>query len=156
MASLTTEESTIIKRILIEDEGFKKFPYLDCCKRTWKNCSCVTQGKLTIGIGRNLDDVGMSEMEVLYLQENDVTRVAIELDHTFPWFQSLNTSRRIVILSMAFNLGIHGLKNFRNMIQAIEAGDFELASLEMLQSSWSIQVKGRADRLADIMKNGHI
>lgn len=34
---------------LIRDEGVRKFPYKD------------TVGKTTIGVGRNLDDVGLSQ-----------------------------------------------------------------------------------------------
>lgn len=156
MAPLNKEETIIIGRILIEDEGIKNFPYLDCCGLKWKECVCQSKGKLTIGVGRNLDDVGISNTEIIQLQENDVKNVTEALENTFPWFHGLNTPRRVVILSMAFNLGIKGLKNFKRMIHAIEAGDFDLASHEMIQSNWSRQVKNRADRLALIMKIGRI
>ena len=156
MAPLNQEEFTIVERILIEDEGIRKFPYLDCCGLAWRKCVCQNKGKLTIGVGRNLDDVGISDDEITNLQVNDVKKITLELEKNFRWFQSLNTPRRIVIVSMAFNLGIPRLKDFKKMIEAIESGNFELAAIEMLHSSWSKQVKDRAKRLAVIMMNGQI
>jgi lysozyme len=156
MAPLNKEESVIIERILIEDEGVRVFPYLDCCGLPWRRCTCQSKGKLTIGVGRNLDDVGLSHSEISQLQRNDVDKLTLDLEQAFPWFQHLNTPRRIVILSMAFNMGIQGLKNFKEMIKAIERGDFDIASAEMMQSRWSQQVKSRGFRLASIMKTGHI
>lgn len=151
---LSPEESIIIEHILIEDEGLKQFPYLDCCGMTWKKCFCKEKGNLTIGVGRNLDALGLSENEVQGLLSNDVKRVTALLDRTFPWFQKISPPRRVVILSMAFNMGVEGLKQFQGMIKSIESGDFTSASNHMLNSKWSVQVKGRAKRLAQIMKTG--
>lgn len=50
------------------DEGLRLKPYRD------------TVGKLTIGIGRNLDDVGISEAEAEYLLSNDLDRTISDLD----------------------------------------------------------------------------
>lgn len=47
---------------LIRDEGLKLKPY---------RC---TSNKLTIGIGRNLDDNGITEAEARYLLHNDLGR----------------------------------------------------------------------------------
>lgn len=156
MAPLNHEESEIITHMLIDDEGIKKFPYLDCCGLPWRKCTCSNKGKLTIGIGRNLDDVGISENEAIGLQSNDVMKTTLELEKNFHWFGKLNTARRLVVLSMSFNMGISGLKEFHNMIKAIELGDFNQASIEMMHSAWSKQVKGRAIRLAAMMKTGQI
>jgi lysozyme len=40
------------------------------------------------------------------------------------------------------------------MWAGIEAGDFHTASVEMLDSRWAKQVKSRAVKLSDAMKNG--
>jgi lysozyme len=40
------------------------------------------------------------------------------------------------------------------MWAAIEAGDFDTASVEMLDSRWARQVKSRATKLSDAMKTG--
>jgi lysozyme len=59
-----------LEEMLIRQEGNRKFPY-EC-----------TAGKLTIGVGRNLDDMGLTEDEVLYLLDNDIQRCDTELLQT--------------------------------------------------------------------------
>jgi lysozyme len=151
---LSQDEIIIAQHLLIEDEGMRQFPYLDCCSKLWKNCTCKKKGKLTIGIGRNLDDVGLSEGECLALNMNDIDKVTAQIERSFYWFARLNTPRRLVVFSMAFNLGIDGFKQFKKMIKCIESGDFLSASNEMLKSSWAEQVGTRSTRLALIMKTG--
>lgn len=151
---LSPEELIIIQHLLIDDEGMKQFPYLDCCGKAFRECKCEQQGKLTIGVGRNLEDIGLSENECIGLELNDVKRVTASLERAFPWFTKINTPRRVVIVSMAFNMGLDGLKQFQKMIKCLESGDFESAANQMLASKWAAQVKGRAVRLAGIMKSG--
>lgn len=155
---LSPEETIIIQHLLIDDEGMRPFPYFDCCGKFFRKCRCVQegkeQGKLTIGVGRNIEDVGISESEAILLEMNDVKKVTMQLERSFPWFSKINTPRRIVILSMCFNLGIDGLKEFKKMIKCIESGDFFSACKEMLNSKWSSDVKERSIRLAEIMKSG--
>jgi len=56
-----------------------------------------------------------------------------------------------ILLNMSFNLGRSKLLGFDKMWVAIELGDWETASAEMLDSKWAKQVKGRAVRLSDRM-----
>jgi lysozyme len=151
---LSPEESIIIEHLLMEDEGIKQFPYVDCCAKHWKKCSCKEKGNLTIGVGRNLDALGLSENEVAGLLSNDVKRVTALVERNFPWIKKISTPRRIVIISMVFNIGLEGFKEFQKMIKCIESGDFLSAAREMLNSKWATQVKGRATRLSLIMKTG--
>jgi len=151
---LTLEETTIVQHLLIEDEGMELLPYFDCCGRFFRKCNCKKQGKLTIGVGRNIEDVGISENEAIGLEVNDIKRVTTEVERTFSWFKTLNTPRRVVIVSMTFNLGLAGIKGFTKMLLCIESGDFASAAREMLLSKWSSQVKGRAERLSKIMASG--
>lgn len=151
---LSIEEMTLIRKMLIEDEGLKLFPYFDCCGQFFRWCDCSAQGKLTIGIGRNIEDIGISENEALGLHLNDIRRVISQIEKAFPWFEKLSTPRRVVIVSMVFNIGLEGVKRFEKMIQAIELGDFESAGNQMLDSLWASQVKDRAQRLAQIMRTG--
>lgn len=110
-------------------------------------------GYLTIGYGRLIDSRkhgGISEDEAEYLLKNDIERVEKQLNR-IEWYQNLDDKRKAVIVNMAFNLGITGLLQFKNMIAAIERKDYVRASMEMLNSRWASQVKRRADELADIM-----
>jgi lysozyme len=126
---------------LIMHEGLKLRPY---------KCSA---GKLTIGIGRNIEDRGITKEEAIYLAKNDIQGVeqALALNH---WYATLDPIRQKVIIDMAFNMGINGLLKFKKMILAIERRDFVKAADEMLDSLWAEQVGVRAKRLAEMMRNG--
>lgn len=125
---------------LKRDEGLRLKPYRD------------TVGKLTIGYGRNLDDVGITEDEAEYMLEGDIEHVLEQLDRTLPWWNDLNESRKRALVNMAFNLGIGGLLKFKKMLAALKAGDYEHAAVEALDSRWAKQVGQRADRIAELLK----
>lgn len=110
-----------------------------------------TEGKLTIGSGRNLDDVGISESEALMLLANDIRRCQVEANQ-FAWFKYLSPVRQDVILSMLFNLGITRFKGFKKLISALIRSDYKSAADEMLNSKWRVQVKDRAVELANMME----
>ncbi len=155
---LTPDEMTIAKFLLADDEGIELFPYMDCCGKPWRQCSCTPKfkGKLSIAVGRNLEDFGISENEAMGLLENNVKRTTIEIERSFPWFSKLNTPRRLVVVSMVFNLGLNGFKGFKKFIGCLDSGDFASASAEMLKSKWASQVGDRAERLSKMMKTGII
>lgn len=130
-----------LEDLLIHHEGLKLKPYLD------------SVGKLTVGIGRNLKDRGITYEEALVLLDNDILRIRKEVTR-FPWFQRLNTARQDVVLCMIFNLGLEGFKRFRKTIAAIKDKDWDRAATEMLDSVWAGQVGNRAIELAEMMKTG--
>jgi len=125
-------------------EGFRSKPYKD------------TVGKLTIGFGRNLDDVGISKLEGEVLLDHDLATAEQECRKAFAWFVGLNDVRQRALVEMAFNLGLPRLRGFKRTLAAIEAQRFDSAAREMLDSAWSQQVKSRADRLARMMREGTI
>ena len=127
---------------LLRDEGIRLKPYKD------------TVGKLTIGIGRNLDDKGISEDEANYLLANDVKEVEDALTEALPWFSGLDEARQGVLLNMGFNLGVRGLLQFHNALHYMEAGDWTAASNELRASKWANQVGARAGRLAMQLQSG--
>jgi len=130
-----------IEEQLVLHEGLRLDPY---------HC---TAGKLTIGVGRNLDDVGISRDEAMLLLQHDIERVKVPLEK-LPWFNSLDPVRQKVIVDMAFNLGYAGLMGFKRTIAAIERKDYASASYEMMNSRWARQVGRRASRLAEMMATG--
>lgn len=127
---------------LIRHEGLKLKPYLD------------TVGKTTIGVGRNLDDVGITEEEARYLLANDIARVRADLDRKLPWWRTLDPVRQRVLEDMCFNLGIVGLRGFKNTLAAVQDGRFRDAAKGMLASKWARQVGQRAVTLSDMMRKG--
>ena len=143
-----------------------------------------TAGKLSIGKGRNLDDVGISaeETRVLgitkasaiargitqaqsdYLFGNDIRRSEADLDRKLPWWRQLDDVRQRVMLNMCFNMGIGrvaspgkkalGLLSFVNTLAKIKAGDWKGAAAGMAASLWHDQVGARAVRLEKMMETG--
>ena len=127
---------------LRKHDGVEHKPYTD------------TVGKLTIGVGRNLDDRGLSDHEIDFLLQNDIQLVEEELDQWWSHWRSLNQTRQLVVADMMFNMGRPRLSQFKMFLAALQAGDYEMASTEMLDSKWASQVKGRATTLADMMSTG--
>lgn len=130
-----------LREMLERHEGFRPKPY---------RC---TEGKLTIGIGRNLEDVGITKDEARVLLSNDIERCIFEASK-FPWFNSLSSVRQDVVLSMLFNMGLAGFLEFRKMIDAINRSDYETAANEMIDSDWRHQVGMRAVELSQMMRSG--
>ena len=127
---------------LIRDEGLRVKPYRD------------SVGKLTIGVGRNLDDVGISKDEAAFLLHNDIRAAEDDLGKALAWTTNLDPIRRAVLVNMTFNMGIGGVLGFKKMLASIQAGNFEQAADEMQNSAWSEQVGPRAARLAKQMASG--
>lgn len=136
---------------LNRDEAVKIKPYLDCCRKAWRDCVCVKKGKLTIGVGRNLDDDGISVTEAFLLRDNDIAAVRKSCSAAFPWVTALSPDRQDVVCAMVFNMGLLRFCDFKLFIQALEKGDFVTARSEMLDSKWAAEVGDRAKRYADVM-----
>ena len=127
---------------LIRDEGLRLKPY---------HC---TAGKLTIGIGRNIEDNGISETEARYLVQNDILRCVGELDRTIPWWRNLNEARQRALLNMVFNMGISRVLAFKKMLTALQMGQWEEAATQALDSQWAKQVGARSQRIAAAIREG--
>jgi lysozyme len=138
---------------LIQDEGEYLKPYVDCCRKTWRECACEVKGDLTIGVGRNLDKVGISQLESRSMLATDIYR-AIQDGETLPWFKSLSVPRQDVVLNMLFNMGKARFLGFKKAVAAIVEGNFNKAADELLDSKWKTQVKDRAKRLANRLRTG--
>lgn len=112
-----------------------------------------TSNKLTIGIGRNLEDVGISEHEAEYLLMNDLDTY-MTAAKTYDWYAGLNDARKAVIVNMLFNMGQTNFNKFLKMKQALDVGDHAEAAKQMLDSRWAKQVKGRSAELSKQMETG--
>jgi lysozyme len=127
---------------LVRDEGKRLTPYRD------------TAGKLTIGVGRNLDDTGISDFECDLMLSNDIDKHCSELDQFFPWWKSLDEVRQRVLANMCFNLGVSRLSGFKLALSAMQSGNYVEAANQMKNSAWYTQVGNRAVRLCYMMENG--
>lgn len=121
----------LLKLNLKRDEGFRSKPYRD------------TVGKLTIGYGRNLDDVGISEDEANVLLTRDAAVAVSEIRRAYPWIEQKPWQVRLAVYNMAFNMGLARLTGFVQMFDALDKDDFERAAKEALDSKWANQVGGK-------------
>ena len=132
---------TDLRMELIRDEGLRLKPY---------HC---TAGKLTIGVGRNIEDIGITKEEALYMLDSDISRICQELDKALPWWRTLSDTRRRVLVNMGF-MGVPRLLGFVKALAAMKSGDYEEAAKQMHESRWAGQVGQRATRLCEMMRHG--
>jgi len=124
-----------VTAFILRNEGIRLHPY---------HCP---GGYLTIGVGRNLDALGITKAEALYLLANDIRRVERSLDEGLLWWRELSEVRQAVLIDMCFNLGFNGLLRFVKMLMALQRGDWSQAAAEIRNSDYYSQVGDRAKRL---------
>jgi lysozyme len=128
----------MIKDLLKRQEGFSRFPYNDV-------------GDTSIGYGRNLSQVGLSEEEAEHLLNNDIERVKKELTK-FDFYEELNETRKIALISMGYNLGITRLSRFTKMLNFLETKQYKKAALEIYPNSlYAQQVPSRAFEISELI-----
>ena len=145
MFGQTTEEQATLNRLvdqLKKHEGLRLTPY-----------KC-TADKLTIGIGRNLEDVGISEHEAEMLLKNDIDRATKQLLLFFPWVADLDSVRKAALINFTFNVGIGTVKKFVKAMSFLEAKEYDKAALEFLSSRWASQVGKRATEITEQIRTG--
>lgn len=111
-------------------------------------------GKITVGVGRNLSDKGISNAEAMILLDNDLDEAVSDLTGSFPWFVTLDTVRQRVMVDLRFNLGPDRFREFKRMLRMMNERDYPKAAESMRNSLWARQVKTRADRLIQMMISG--
>jgi len=108
-------------------------------------------GKLTIGVGRNLEDRGITPREAEFLLMSDIESVESQLDSKIPWWRSKPENVRLVLTDMCFNLGIGTFMKFEKFLEAVRQDDMETARIEMMDSRWAEQVGKRAENLLGML-----
>ena len=138
--------SEVLKKRIRDHEGFIAKPYLD------------SLGKATIGYGHLITEEDnfeegkeYSKDELLQLFEKDFAKAELGCEQLVGHIQELHIEAKNVVTEMVFQLGTQGVRNFKNMISALEARDYPRASSEMLDSRWNAQTPNRCQSLAKIM-----
>lgn len=137
-----TYDAAALRDELSRDEGRRHKPYYDGRMRT------------SIGIGRDLDDVGISDAEIDFLFSNDVASCERDLDHNIGWWRTLDPVRQRVMLNLCFNMGWTRFGLFARFFSAVHQHRWDDAALEMIASRWHTQVGDRALRLEAMMRTG--
>jgi lysozyme len=113
-----------------------------------------SMGRLTIGVGHNLDCKPISRRAAEVILEDDIRDATAEVDQYLPWAASLDTARRASLINLCFNLGINGLLKFVKFLKALELGDYTGASFELRDSLYAKQVPDRAWRVSEQIRTG--
>jgi len=159
-----------IKKMIMQHEGKFNFPYKD------------SKGLWTIGVGHLIDGHGktlppeyaaykdngaandkknnrtpaMTDEQVNELFEKDyVKHKAIAMKT--PGWSLANENGQSAMIDLSYNMGEwFNTKEWRNSnaVKALKAGNFESAADHLKDSLWYQQVKGRAVKIVNMMRNG--
>ena len=133
-------DSTALRAMLIRHEGYRTHPYLD------------TVGKITIGVGRNLSDRGLSAAEIEFLLNTDIAIAMEDLSLYLPAWRGLPAEMQLALISLSLNLGRKRLFGFKRLKKALQEKDRLGAAAELLDSKWADQVGKRAVHMAALLR----
>ena len=88
----------------------------------------------------------VSEERVNSVFDSDVATYVTEAKKVFPNLDTLPEEAQEVIVNMCFNMGAPRLSKFKKFIGGVNAGDWNTAAVEMMDSRWAKQVGVTADR----------
>ena len=143
-----------ITSLLQYEEGFREKPYL---------CS---EGYPTVGTGIRIGPKGADlknyeftvprEVDAVWLQSilNRTMRDMLSNERIAKAMNVLDEARTAVLVSMAYQMGVTGLAQFKNTLYLVETKQFEEAAKAMLDSKWAKQTPNRAKRHAEQMRSG--
>ena len=121
------------EEILKKHEGFRTKLYKD------------TKGLYTIGVGRNIQENGIREIEAEFMLKNDIEQAISDLKHVFQDFDTLPDNVKLVLVDMMFNLGLSRFSKFKHMIQAVKERNWANMILEMRDSKWCRELESRCE-----------
>lgn len=128
-----------IRKRLIQEEGLKLKLY---------HC---TAGKLTIGVGRNVEDRGITHETAMQMLNEDIDICVGELEKNISWFDEAPAKIQEVLIDLCFNMGINRLMGFVKTLHKLKTGAYKEAAEELLDSRYAASVPNRAKRNADII-----
>ena len=118
------------------------------------NVYTCSGGKKTVGYGRNLQDIGISEEEAEMLLKNDIYEATNQLLNAFPFMATFSDVRISAMINFTFNVGIGTVRKFSNTIEYLKNEDWEAAADEMMDSKWAEQVGDRAIQITEQIRTG--
>lgn len=140
----------IIKEDLIRHEGYIREIYLD------------SEGYETFGVGHLVTELDVehtwpvgtpvTDERILAVFEEDFLDALEDAESLVDGLYNHSDAVIRVLVNMAFNLGRTRLRQFKNMLAAIEARDYKKAADEMEDSKWYRQVGRRSKELVNIMR----
>lgn len=130
---------------LKRDEGVVPYAYED------------SLGYWTIGVGFLIDKRkggGLDDAEIDFILHHRLRAKYNALVAALPWLAHLDDVRMAALQNMAWQIGVNGVLAFKNMIAALEQGDWAAAKIHALDSRWAKQTPERANRVAEQLCTG--
>ena len=125
------------------DEGWRADPYQD------------SLGFWTIGYGFLIDERKSARLPrevgdfwLAYLVDERTKSLKAEL----PWLGLQHKDVQRALVNMAYQMGVAGVLRFSKMLDALKAGNRELAANEALDSTWAKQTPQRAQKVAGLIR----
>lgn len=106
-----------------------------------------TVGKLTIGWGFNIEDVGISADTVEHMWRERRDEVLNDL-RGFYWFQDLDVPRQRAVFDMRYILGPAKFRMFKRFLAAMLRHDYTAAAASLRASRMARQIPARVERMA--------
>lgn len=144
----------LVRRLLTRHESLRLKPYDDKTGRPVPPGGTLI-GKLTIGVGRNLTDRGITREEADRFLDTDLDVALEDLRRFVSGVDSLDPVRLAALWDWSFNLGAVKLAQFeRQTLPAIRRRDWIEAARLLRRSAWASQVGTRAERLIVMIETG--
>ena len=117
----------------LKHEGFRSKPYQD------------SLGVWTVGHGLTY---------ITETESKEIVRARLHVLYSRWEIMRPNFSFTVldVLTEMSFQMGFHGVLNFKKMLAALTDKNYALAADEMLDSRWAKQTPGRAQEMSDIIR----
>ena len=134
---------------LKQDEGLRLSPYY------------CPAGVLTVGYGHAIQphetsylNRTITEAEAKKLLTEDIRHAELGARRYLPDFDLYSPPRKDALVNMIFNLGWGGFGKFRTFINYVKLQKWNAAAESLKRSLWYSQVKGRAERIIQAIKEG--
>lgn len=157
---MNTEDRARLRNSIALHEGLRLQPYLD------------TVNKLTIGVGRNVEDnpltgaewrslfdsggvkVSLTSQGAMTVLDNDIAAAEKIASRLPVGWDTLDGVRQGVLVEMTFQMGYARMTAFVHTLESVRLRDFIAAATGMRNSLWFKQVPTRANTLAKRMEFG--
>ena len=119
-----------LKTRMINHEGLKTTLYKD------------SRGFWTMGVGHMCDPALGGKFSVntcMSILSDDIADTRAQLA-PFSFYKKLDQVRADMLVEMCFNIGLHGLLQFHDMIKSIDKNDYVQAAKDFLNSKEAIQI----------------
>lgn len=148
---MTNLDAARLEARVTRHEGLRLKAYDD---RTGEEVKLADPSRLTIGIGRNLQDVPL-ELDVAELMlSHDLSRASSGALAIAPFYGRLSAIQKEVLVEMVFQMGELGVARFLKFLEAARVGNNEEAARQMLDSKWAREDSpSRASELAALWRS---